>query len=250
MRRAWYLGITADEVAARCILVGDPARVDLFASDLDGAHLVSQERGLRTVTGTRGGVPVTVSAFGMGAPIAAVVLEELVALGARVVLRAGTAMAVGPQLGTPLGAFVVAQAALRGESTSNTYAPLGFPAAADPELNGHIVAELNRRKAPYRFGTLASFDGFYTELFAADETRRLAVEARLADLRRLRVLAVDMETSVVLVAGAVLGVQAGSLCLVSVDGTSRARLDEAERRRGERQLVEVALAAVVATPVD
>ena len=249
MKRAWYLGVTPDEVAPCCVLVGDPARVNLFAEHLESPRLVSQERGLRTVTGVYGGVSVTVSAFGMGAPIAAVVLEELVGLGARVVLRAGTAMAVGAPNGPLLGAFVVAQAALRGEATSATYAPLGYPAAADPTLNDRLRAELERRDAAHRVGVLASFDGFYTELFAADEARRPAVEARLAELRRLRVLAADMETSAVLVAGAVLGARAGSLCLVSVDGSTRARLDAAARRVGERQLVEVALAAVAATPL-
>ena len=59
------------------------------------------------MTGSFAGVPVTVSAFGMGAPIALVVLEELAALGARAVLRAGTAMAVAHDV--PLGAFVVAE---------------------------------------------------------------------------------------------------------------------------------------------
>ena len=248
MKRSWYLGATAHEIAERCIMVGDPARVDLFAERLDGARPVSQERGLRTVTGTHDGTPVTVSAFGMGAPIAAVVLEELVGLGARVVLRAGTAMAVGGEPALPLGAFVVAQAALRGEGTSATYAPLGYPAAADPDLNDQLRDELRRRDAPFRIGTLASYDGFYTELIAADERRRAAVDARLAELRRLRVLAADMETSAVLVAGSVLGVRAGSLCLVSVDGASRVRLGEAERRTGERRLVEVALAAIAAQP--
>ena len=249
MKRAWYLGVTPQEVAARCVLVGDPARVDLFAARLDGARLVSQERGLRTVTGEIAGAPVTVGAFGMGAPIAAVVLEELVAMGARVVLRAGTAMAVGGD-DAPLGAFVVAHAALRGESTSAGYAPRGYPAAADPELTERVREQLVRHGAQFRVGTLASYDGFYSELFAPDEERRAGVDARLAELRRLRVLAADMETSAVLVVGAVLGVRAGSLCLVSVDGASRARLGDAERQAGERRLVEVALAAVAATPVD
>lgn len=248
MNRAWYLGVTPDDVAARCVLVGDPARVDRFAERLDAPRLVSEERGLRTVTGAFAGTPVTVAAFGMGAPIAAVVLEELVGLGARVVLRAGTAMAVG---GEPdrLGSFVVASGAVRGESTSATYAPPGYPAVADPALTAAAVAALEERGLPYRVGLLASFDGFYTEMLALDAARRPDVEARFAGLRRLRVLGADMETSALLVAGRVLGVAAGSCCLVSVDGMTRARLEDAARREGERRLVEVALAGLAATAV-
>jgi uridine phosphorylase len=58
-----------------------------------------------------------------------------------------------------------------------------------------------------------------------------------------------METSAVLVAGSVLGVRAGSLCLVSVDGRRGTRMDDAARREGEARLVETALASVAATPL-
>jgi uridine phosphorylase len=249
MRRAWYLGVTADEVAARCILVGDPGRVDRFAERMEGARLVNQERGLRTITGAYQGVPVTVSAFGMGAPIAVVVLEELAAVGAQVVLRAGTAMATGadPDL---LGALVLARAAVRGEATSVTYAPLGYPAFADPLLLDRAREALRRGGGLWREGLLASYDGFYSELFAADTAREEAVAARFAELARLGVLAADMETSAVLVAGSVLGVRAGSLCLVSVDGRGRKRLNDAARREGEARLIEVTLEAVTTTPTE
>jgi hypothetical protein len=47
-----------------------------------------------------------------------------------------------------------------------------------------------------------------------------------------------------------LGVRAGSLCLVSVDSHSRARLDDGARRAGEERLVELALTAVISTPIE
>jgi uridine phosphorylase len=247
VKRAWYLGVTRDEVAARCILVGDPGRVDRFAARMDGARVVSEVRGLRTVSGAFAGVPVTVSAFGMGAPIAAVVLEELVGLGARVVLRAGTAMATGavPDL---VGALVLARAAVRGEATSATYASLAYPAVADPLLLDQARAALRQGDVAWREGLLASFDGFYSELLAADPEREPAIADKMAEMARLGVLAADMETSAVLVIGAVLGVRAGSICLASVDGRSRARLDHAARSEGEARLVEMALTTITSTP--
>jgi uridine phosphorylase len=185
----------------------------------------------------------------MGAPVAVIVLEELASLGARVVLRAGTAMAVGgePNL---LGAYVLARGAIRGEATSATYAPLAYPAVGDSLLLEQVRRVLEGSGARFREGLLASYDGFYTELFAAAEERQEAVATRLAELTRLGVLAADMETSAVLVAGTFLGVRAGSLCLVSVDGQSRVRLNDAERHAGEEQLVEAALLAVSATPTE
>jgi uridine phosphorylase len=244
MTRAWYLGIGPDDVAERCILVGDPARVDVFAERMRDARLVSAERGLRTITGSFDGAPVTVAAFGMGAPIAVVVLEELAALGVRVVLRAGTAMAVAHDV--PLGAFVVAEGAVREDGTSSAYAPPGFPAVADPDLNAALVDALTKRGLPWRRGILASSDAFYREMLAARDEFRPAVEHRFAGLRRLGVVAADMETAALLVVGRLLGVRAGSLCLVSVEGEGRAALPPEDRRRGEQALVEVALMALTA----
>lgn len=244
MKRSWYLGITPDEIAGRCVLVGDPGRVDLIASCLDGARVVTDQRGLRTVTGCFEGKPVTVAAFGMGAPIAVVVLEELVSLGARVFLRAGTAMSLSPDL--PLGSFVVGLAGMREEGASLTYAPLSYPAVADYRLTETVLRELKARSLPHRVGIIASDDGFYSRLFPLRSAQQPGVADRLRELQRLHVLAADMETSAVLTVGAVLGARTGSLCLVSVDAASRSRLEEKAMAAGERRLVAVALRAVTA----
>jgi uridine phosphorylase len=244
---AWYLGLKANDVAPRCILVGDRARVDMFSKHLTGARLLSDRRGLRTVGGTYDGVPVTVSAFGMGAPIAAVLLEELAGIGVRVVLRAGTAMSLDPGR-LPLGSFIVAHAAMRAEGTSLTYAPLGFPAAADPSVVRTLVDVLSTKQLAHQVRVLATADGFYSEMLAPTPARAAPVEQRHEDFRRLGVLAVDMETSALLVVASLLGVRAGSVCLVSVDGPGRAMLADEPRQAGEQNLVEVALEALVRVP--
>lgn len=252
MNRSWYLGLTADDIGRHCILVGDPGRIEVFASRLTESRIVNEQRGLRTLTGRHNGMPLTVCAFGMGAPLATIVLEELADLGANVVLRAGTAMATGPALA--LGSFFVASAGLRGEGTSRTYAPLEYPAVADPALTARVVGELTTRGLPHAVGIIASYDGFYTEMFALDEGRTPLVAQRLDELRRLGVPAADMETAALLVVGSLCRVRTGSLCLVSVDGATHDTLDETARRTGEAQLVEVALGAVTslasATPDD
>ncbi len=244
---AWYLGLNAGDVAPRCILVGDRARVDMFGERLDGAHLLSDRRGLRTMGGTFDGVPVTVSAFGMGGPIAAVLLEELASIGVRVVLRAGTAMSLAPDR-LPLGWFVVAHAALRAEGTSLSYAPLGYPAAADPVVVSTVTGVLSRIGAPHHVGILATADGFYSEMLAPSAARAEPVNRRQEEFRKLGILAADMETATIFVVASLLGVRAGSLCLVSVDGPGRALLDDDSRRAGERQLVEAALRSLISVP--
>jgi uridine phosphorylase len=239
--RVWYLDCRPEDVADRAILVGDPQRIDVFADRLDDVRVVGQNRGLRTLTGTADGTPVTICAFGMGAPIAVIALEELAQLGVRTVLRAGTVMALRPGV---LGDLVVAAAAVREESTSRTYLPQSFPAVPDLDLLVASVASLDRLGERYRVGLVASLDGFYSEMFAARPEREPAVAERLRSLADRGVIAADMETSAILAVAPRLGVRAGSLCLASVDGTTRASLEGEARDLAERRLVKAALAAI------
>lgn len=236
MTRAWYLRCGPEDVGDRAVLVGDRGRVQLLAELLDDPRWLNEDRGLTTVTGRYRGTRITVSAFGMGAPIAAVVLDELAQLGVRAVLRLGTVMVLPP---ARLGDLVLADAAVRGEATSATYVPPGYPAAADFALSGAVrraAAGGRRRLLP---GVVASYDGFYTELFPVPD-------GRVADLRRAGVVALDMETSAVLAVGRALGLRAASLCLATVDAATHNRLDDGERTAAERDLAVVGLDALAA----
>jgi uridine phosphorylase len=238
--RAWFLRCSADEVADRAVLVGDRGRVEKAATLLEDAAVLNQDRGLMVVTGRYHGHLVTVAAFGMGAPIAGVVLHELAMLGVRRFLRLGTVLGIG---GTSLGDFVLAEGAVRNESTSGTYLPAGFPAIADHELNTALRATLSAGTRPWTAGLIASYDGFYTEMFAAEPERAEATQARMTELGRYGVKAVDMETSAVLVVARAVGASGASLCLASVDGVTQEKLSDG-RAEAELELLKTGLAAL------
>ena len=244
-RRAWYIGCSEEEVGEAAILVGDPARIDRIAEHLDNPHFVEENRGLRTVTGGRGSQRVTVSAFGMGGPIAAIVLHELFDLGVRRFLRIGTAMAMPP---AQLGDFVVADGAVRGEGTSRTYAPIGYPAVADFELGVALRAALSRRKVSWRAGLFGTYDGFYTEMFALSQGEKQMIDGMRDQIRRLGLIATDMETATLLTAGRILGAQTASLCLGTVDGLTQEKISSQALDASERDMFEIALDAIVALP--
>ena len=235
--RAWFLRCSADEVADRAVLVGDRGRVEKAATLLAEPRTLNEDRGLTAVTGHYRGQRVTVAAFGMGAPAVAVVLHELAMLGVRRFLRLGTVLGIGD---TPLGALVLAEGAVRNESTSGTYLPPGFPAIADHELNNALRAGLASGTRPWTTGLIASYDGFYTEMFAAEPAQAAAVRTRLEDLARHGVRAVDMETAAVLTVARAVGAQAASLCLATVDGTTRAKLTT-DRTEAELELLTTGL---------
>ena len=242
-RRAWYIGCAEEELGEAAILLGDRARIDRVAEHLERPTILEENRGLRTVTGVRAGQRVTASAFGMGGPIAAIVLHELFELGVRRFLRIGTAMVMPP---AELGDFVVADGAFRGEGTSQTYAPVGYPAVADFGLGAALRAALVKRGRRWRAGIFGTYDGFYTEMFAFSSFDKERVESTRAQVSRLGLIATDMETATLLTVGRILGARAASLCLGTVDGLTQARIDAAEFAASERDLFEIALDAVTA----
>jgi uridine phosphorylase len=172
-----------------------------------------------------------------------VVLEEVAWLGARVVLRAGTAMATAdPRM---LGDFIVPVAAIRGEHTSATYVPPEYPAVADHALLARAVSELERMGQRVHVGLMASYDGFYSELFIRGEDEDDATpNPLLASLQALSVEAADMETSALLAIGRYRGVRCASLCAITVDMESRRALHGEERTHTEEVLVRAALETI------
>jgi uridine phosphorylase len=239
--QAWYLGATPAQVADRALLVGDRGRIERIAQRLDNTEHLNDDRGLWTVTGDYRGMRVTAAAFGMGAPIAAVVLHELASIGVTTFLRLGTVMTLSDG---QLGDFLLADAALRGESTSGTYVPEGYPAVADHDLGEAIRRQLEHARVNWRAGMFATYDGFYTEMLALRSGDRQQVAARIAGLRELGVLGIDMESSAILAIGRALGARAASLCVATVAWEGARKMTPEERAPAEEQLVELGLEAL------
>ncbi len=90
-------------LAERVLLPGDPHRALLVAQKLlDQPLMFNHARGLWGYTGTAAdGEPLTIQSTGMGGPSAAIVIEELIDLGARTLVRIGTcgALVEGLELG-------------------------------------------------------------------------------------------------------------------------------------------------------
>lgn len=237
---AWYLRCGPDDVGESAVLVGDRGRVHLAATLLRDVVMLNEDRGLTTATGYSGHERITVSAFGMGAPIATVVLQELASLGVTRFVRAGTVMGIGD---TELGEFVTAHGAVRGESTSASYLPVEFPAVPDLALTRHLEVAVATAGLPARSGIYASYDGFYTEMFETGLGPEPVAE-RYARLASAGVVAADMETSALFVAARALRVQAASLCLASVVGITNKKMPQPERTVAERELLRAAFAAL------
>lgn len=129
----------AAPLAERVLLPGDPHRALAVAQALlDGPKMFNHNRGLWGYTGTaRDGEPLTVQATGMGGPSTAIVVEELIDLGARVLLRIGTCGAL--REGFELGELLAAERVIGADGTSAALGA-GPRLAPDPALTQALAA--------------------------------------------------------------------------------------------------------------
>jgi len=159
-----HLRAEVGDYAPLVLLPGDPNRAKLvagmFDGGLDAARLVNEHRLLLGYTGTYHGVPVSVQTSGIGTPSLSIVLEELLRLGARRLVRIGTCGGIGRGLRT--GDLVVATAAAPVDGSTRTYLH-GDPyaPAADFELTRALVDAARARGVKVGIGPVASVDVFY-----------------------------------------------------------------------------------------
>ncbi len=197
-----------DGLGRYVFLPGSRDRAARMATRFQDAEALPNRRGLDVHVGrlVRGGLAVDVAAVptGMGCPSVDIVVTELIQLGARRLLRIGTAGTLQPDIGT--GDLVVATGAVRDEATSDAYLPREVPAVADPVLVDAICRAAARTGVGERVyaGLVHSKDSFFGREFAEgpDAARNEAYMKLLSDVG---VLASEMEAAHLFVLGQIHG---------------------------------------------
>jgi uridine phosphorylase len=211
-------------LAQRVLVPGDPGRALLLAQALlEVPKMFNHHRGLWGYTGeARDGELLTIQSTGMGGPSAAIVVSELIDLGARRLIRVGTCGALDPGLG--LGEVIYAAEAIAADGTSRA---LG---------GGDSVRATLALEAPA--ATVVSTDVFYDD-------RGLERQWTAAGAR-----AVEMETATLYVLAAKRGVEAASLLVVSdLVLPERARISPEALSEAEHRMGEAALRGLAGQPV-
>lgn len=241
MKRAWYLHLDQDKVADAAILVGDRSRVRLLQELMTDVQVMNEDRGLLTVTGTFNHQRVVVVAFGMGAPIASVVAHELVDLGVTRLMRLGTMINLGE---TKLGDFIVADCANTSDGTSATYLPNTRSYEASPRLVRAGVEAFKAHGVEPVVGRAMTVDGFYTEMMPLDAEDSFDIKSKYAEYVRNGCVGLDMESAALFALGQRMGVDVGSMCIATVNGLSKAKMEQDQRVQAERVLSQCGLEAI------
>jgi uridine phosphorylase len=173
-------------LAERVLLPGDPGRALALAQTLlEKPLMFNHHRGLWGYTGPAraDGQPLTIQATGMGGPSAAIVVTELIELGARRLIRVGTCGALAPDLA--LGELVVARESFCLDGTSRALVA-GDRVAADPELTEALLdagrAQSGTPARRVHAGPIASVDLFYDPHPPTGAPGALAMEMEAAAL--------------------------------------------------------------------
>jgi uridine phosphorylase len=204
------LPITALPVASlppAVIVCGDPSRAMFIAQLLNGPELLSDHREYRAYRGGYRGSPVAVCSHGIGAPGAAIAFEELIAAGARAIIRVGTCGALQEDMAA--GDLVIATAAVQHTGYGREVVPRGFPAVAHPDLVQALRRAARAQDQATRTGIVLTRDAFYqgVALPSAPDYQQLSA---------LGVLAVEMECAALFLVASLRGVRAAAI--LAVDG--------------------------------
>jgi uridine phosphorylase len=176
---------------------------------------------------------------GVGAPLAAGFLEEMIARGCRTFVACGGAGVLVPDVA--LGHVVVPTAAIRDEGTSYHYLPAAREVEPTHQAVDAIVATLERHHVPFVRGKTWTTDGLYRET-------RGKVERRVAE----GCLTVEMEAAAFFAVAVFRGVSFGQLLYAGDDlsGDAWDPRDWNDHASGRELLFRLAAEACFRLPPD
>lgn len=210
------------DIAERVIVAGDPARVEQLIKMIENPRLVNTNRGFTVYTGAYKGVPVSIAVHGVGHPSSMLVFEELVMLGARIIIRFGTcgAMVKGLRIGDVV---IPTAAAYYPGGAFYQYLKESICTATAPhfEVLKTLVEEVQKSGVNYVIGPIVSSDAFYAE--DPEFTKKWTSRG---------ITAVEMECAGLFMLGSMRGVKVGALLMVSDSLVEELGFASAEELRG------------------
>ncbi len=193
-----YTGVPLEEFGQHVLLTNFSGYLGTFAR-ITGAKIVGTDRPMPSATADG----ITLINFGMGSANAATVMDLLSAINPQACLFLGKCG--GLKRKNELGDLILPIAAIRGEGTSNDYLPPEVPALPAFALQRAVSTMIRDLGHDYWTGTV------YTT-----NRRVWEHDAEFKDyLRKLRCMAIDMETATVFSAGFANSIPSGALLLVS-----------------------------------
>ncbi len=193
-----YTGTALADFSDYILLTNFDNYVERFA-ELHGTEVVGRNRAMRNATADG----ISIINFGMGSPNAATIMDLLSAIEPKAVLFLGKCG--GLKMKSEVGDFILPLAGIRGEGTSNDYFPPEVPALPAFTLQRAISSTIRDYNKDYWTGTVYTTNRRVWEFD----------EAFKAYLKRIRAMAIDMETATLFSVGFANQIPVGALLLVT-----------------------------------
>ncbi len=190
-----------EQVTEHCVICFFKDVLDHFVEEglTTEIHTLKSEMGTHPIyTYPYGDKTITLVRQGVGAPLAASILEELIALGGRKFIACGGAGVLDKDIA--MGHLLIPTAAVRDEGTSYHYLPPSREVAATPAAVNAIEQVLQRHHIDYLLTKAWTTDGIYRE-----------TRARMALRKAEGCLAVDMEAAAMFAVAQFRGVPLGQI---------------------------------------
>lgn len=193
-----YTGQHLNDFGEYILLCNFTNYIKLFA-DMHGVPVVGLDKPWQSATAEN----ITVINFGMGSPGAATMMDLLSAIKPKAVLFLGKCG--GLKKKNNVGDLILPIAAIRGDGTSNDYFPPEVPALPAFALQKAISTTIREHNLDYWTGTVYTTN---RRVWEHDEEFK-------EYLRKIRAMAIDMETATIFSTGFYNEIPTGALLLVS-----------------------------------
>ncbi len=193
-----YTGTENEEFGRYILLTNFKNYLEKFA-EIENTEIKGLDRPMPSATAN----DITIINFGIGSANAATIMDLLTAIEPRACLFLGKCG--GLKKKNNLGDLILPIAAIRGEGTSNDYFPPEVPALPAFNLQKAISTTIRNHKRDYWTGTTYSTN---RRVWEHDEEFK-------EYLRKIRSMAIDMETATIFSVGFANKIPSGALLLVS-----------------------------------
>ncbi|MCO5946991.1 MULTISPECIES: AMP nucleosidase [Mucilaginibacter] len=194
-----YTGRPLADFGQYIILTNFSKYIQLFSQWNDNAPILGLDKPMQSVTANG----ITIINFGMGSSVAATIMDLLTAIKPKAVIFLGKCG--GLKKKNNVGDLILPIAAIRGEGTSNDYLPAEVPALPAFALQKAISTTIRDFGRDYFTGTCYTTN---RRVWEHDKEFKKY-------LKKLRAMAVDMETATVFTTGFANKIPTGALLLVS-----------------------------------
>jgi AMP nucleosidase len=193
-----YTGRELEDFSDYILLTNFSNYLEIFSEEY-GGKIIGKDKPMQSVRHDR----ITMINFGMGSANAATIMDLLSAIMPKAVLFLGKCG--GLKAKNQLGDFILPIAAIRGEGTSNDYFPKEVPALPAFSLQRAVSSNIRDYGKDYWTGTVYTTN---RRVWEYDEKFK-------EYLRKIRAMAIDMETATLFMVGFANKIPTGALLLVS-----------------------------------